>query len=313
MKSKVNPSSTSPSNTPLSQRRLKTKPTLVLLALLLLGNLFWFVLWLLPSNEKGSDEKAATVDGEIITRQEWLAAIEERYGKETLQSLVNERVMEKAAKEYKIKVSEEEIDFEIALMRSAQDANDTMIQILSPEQLRVKIRSQLILEKVLTKDLIIEDEAVASYYKDNKALYNIPTTYRTSLIVVATKEEAEKVQTELKNGSEFSVLAREKSVDMSSASLGGDIGYVMSEQTNIDPAIPALVPKIKQGDISDPFVLMDGKYGIVLVDEIIEGKSFAYDVAKGQIKRQLAMEQLPATVNPEAFWSEFNATWFYGK
>ena len=99
MKSKVNPYP--PSNKPLSQRRLKTKPTLVLLALLLLGNLFWFVLWLLPSNEKGSDEKAAAVDGEIITRQEWLAAIEERYGKETLQSLVNERVMEKAAKENK--------------------------------------------------------------------------------------------------------------------------------------------------------------------------------------------------------------------
>ena len=36
-------------NVPLTQRRLKTKPTLMLLAILLLGNLFWFMLWLLPS------------------------------------------------------------------------------------------------------------------------------------------------------------------------------------------------------------------------------------------------------------------------
>ena len=63
-----------PPNIPLSQRRLKTKPTLMLILVLLIGNLFWFVLWLLPSGEdssKNGSEEIATVDGEAITRQQW--------------------------------------------------------------------------------------------------------------------------------------------------------------------------------------------------------------------------------------------------
>ena len=68
-----------PTNIPFSQRRLKTKPTLMLILVLLIGNLFWFVLWLLPSDEdssKNGSEEIATVDGEAITRQQWLAAME---------------------------------------------------------------------------------------------------------------------------------------------------------------------------------------------------------------------------------------------
>ena len=101
-----------------------------------------------------------------------MIAMEERYGKETLQNLVNETVMEKAARTYKIKVTDKEIDLELALMRSAQDKYDTAMQNLSAEQLRQKIRSQLILDKVLTKDVVIEEENVEKYYEENQGLYN---------------------------------------------------------------------------------------------------------------------------------------------
>ena len=92
MKSKRNNYTNQATNqTPLSQRRLKTKPVLTLLAILFLGNIFWFILWLLPSSkETGGDEAVAAVDGDEITRQEWMAAMESRYGKETLQTLVYE-------------------------------------------------------------------------------------------------------------------------------------------------------------------------------------------------------------------------------
>ena len=54
---------------PLTQRRLKTKPALMLMGILLLGNVFWFMLWIWPSGEdKSGEEIAATVDGDTITR-----------------------------------------------------------------------------------------------------------------------------------------------------------------------------------------------------------------------------------------------------
>ncbi|MEO4055534.1 peptidyl-prolyl cis-trans isomerase [Solibacillus sp. CAU 1738] len=306
--------STPPTNTPITQRRLKTKPVLILIAILLVGNLFWFILWLLPSkNHASGDEIVATVDGEVITRQQWLSAMETRYGKETLQGLVNEAVMDKAAAQYKIKVAEEEVDLELAFMRSSQDGTDTTIQNLSDKELRQKIRAQLILEKVLAKDIVIKEEAIESFYNENQSLFNIPTSYRTSLIVTESKEDAESALKELENGSEFSVLARERSLHTSSASLGGDIGFITSQQTNMDPAISAAVQKVKVKETSKPFVLSDGRYGIVYVEEVLEGQSFTYEEVKGHIERELAVEQLPSAVAPENFWEEFHATWFYGE
>ncbi|SOC26435.1 foldase protein PrsA [Ureibacillus xyleni] len=315
MKSKRNNiSNQSHNKTPLTQRRLKTKPVLTLLTILLAGNLFWFVLWVWP-NEKdnGGDEIVATVDDKEITKQQWMAAMENRYGKETLQNLVNESVMEKAAEEYKIKVSDEEIDLEIALIRTAQDTTDTTIQQLTEEQLRQKVRAQLILEKVLTKDIITDTEEIVKYYEENQSLYNIPTTYKTSIIIVESKDDADSVLKELNDGSEFSILARERSLDTTSASLGGGIGYITTAQANVDKSIQDAVQKLKENEISDPFVMNDGRYGIVKVEEINEGKSFTYDEVKGHIQRVLSMEQLPASITPEAFWKEFDASWFYGE
>ncbi|HWL12357.1 MAG TPA: peptidyl-prolyl cis-trans isomerase [Ureibacillus sp.] len=301
--------------TPVSQRRLKTKPTLTLLAILFAGNILWFILWVWPdgNEQDGGGEIVATIDKKKITRQDWMAAMESRYGKETLQTLVNEAVMEKAAKEYGIKVSNEEIDLEIALLRSAQDTTDTIIQELTDEELRQKIRAQLILEKVLTKDVVTDEKEVKANFEENQSLYNIPTTYRTSIIIVESEKEAKSVRSELEEGSDFSVLARERSLDTTSASLGGDIGFITTAQTNIDTSIPKAVQNLSDGDISKPFVMNDGRYGIVYVKEVKDGKSFTYEEVKGHIERTLSLEQLPTTVTPEAFWKEFNATWFYGE
>lgn len=307
--------SSTPNQTPLLQRRLKTKPALIVIAILLLGNFLWFIAWLIPNKgqEIGSDEQVATVDGDVITRQDWMIAMEERYGKETLQNLVNESVMEKAADKYKIKVSNQEIDLELALMRSAQDKFDTALQNLSADQLKQKIRSKLILDKVLTKDVVIKEDSIKKYYEENKALYNTETSYRTNFIEVDSKKAAEEALSELKNGSDFSVLAREISIDSASASLGGDIGFLTEEQGNIDPALLKAVKTLSANEISKVFKLDNGHYGIVQVQEVIEGQSFTYDDVKEHIERELALEQLQQSITPEAFWSEFKATWYYGE
>ncbi len=297
---------------PLTQRRLKTKPALAVMGILLLGNLFWFILWAWPSDqEQGGEEAVASIDGDKITRQEWLSEMESRYGKETLQDLVNESVMEKAAKKYDIQVTDEEIDLEIALLRSAQDVTDRAN--LTDAQLRQKVRAQLILEKVLAKDVLIEEEQTAAYYKENQSLYNIPTSYRTNMIVVSSKGEAESVEEELKNGSAFSVLARERSLDTASASLGGDIGYITEDQESVDEAVLKAVSDLKPEEISGPVKLSDGRYALLQLKEIVEGQSFSYEEVKGHISRELAMEQLSPTLAPEVFWTEFEVEWFYGQ
>lgn len=83
-----------------------------------------------------------------------MAAMEEKIGRETLQELINQEVMEAAAKEYGIKVSDKEIELELALIHSVDQEAYTG---LDEEKERDAIYASLILEKVLTKDIVIDD------------------------------------------------------------------------------------------------------------------------------------------------------------
>ena len=300
---------------PGQKRHLKTKPVILVLSILLLGNLLWFIAWLIP-NEKVSGsvtEKVASVDGKVITKEQWIASMESKYGKEVLLDLVNAEVMEAAAKKYKIKVTNPEIDLEIALIRSTQEGTDTSLQTLNEETLRKEVRSRLILEKVLAKDIVIEDDAIKAFYDNNKNLFNIPTSYRTSVIYVDTKEEANEVVKELESGSSFEGLARERSIDVSSASLGGDIGYVSEGTESIDSAILSSLSDLETGKWSETIKLSDGRFAVAQVESIFKGESFSYADVKDHIRRELALDQLPQSVTQEAFWQEFNAEWLYSE
>ncbi|MBU9674675.1 peptidyl-prolyl cis-trans isomerase [Planococcus sp. CP5-4] len=300
--------------TPLKQKRhLKTKPVLMVIGILLLANVLWFIAWLIPNGSSAANEEVAAVDGEEITRAEWMASMEQQHGRSALLELVNEKVMAAAADDYGIEVSDKEIDLELAMMRTAQDGTEELLYASDSERQRDKVKAQLILEKVLTKDVLIEDQAIEDFYEDNRTIYDVKDSYRTSMIVLNSKAEAEETIKELDNGSSFEALARERSIDNATGNLGGDIGFVSPGQASIDPQIAQTVESIEPGSWSAPLALEDGRTAVIMVKEKIEGRTFDFDEVKEHISRELALEQLPQSVSPEAFWQEFDAEWFYGE
>ena len=294
------------------KRHLKTKPVLLVVGILLLANLLWFIAWLIP-NDAGNAEKVASVSGDDITREEWLAAMEEQHGREALLELVNEKVMATAAKDYGIEVSEKEIDLELALLRSSKDSTEAALYAADEKRQREKVEAQLILEKVLTKDIIIEDSEIKAFYDNNESLYDVKNSYRTRMIVLNSSAEAEETIAELERGSSFEATARERSIDSATGNLGGDIGYISSGEPGVDPSIAKTVAKVEVGGWSSPLALEDGRTAIISVTEKVEGQTFSFEDVADHINRELALEQLPQSVTPEAFWQEFDAEWFYGE
>lgn len=291
-------------------KRLKTKPALFVMGLLLLGNLLWFVAWLIP-NDAGSGEAVAEVDGDAIRHEDWVAEMESRVGRESLEALVNEKVMEAAAKKHDIDVSDEELELELALYRSATEGTDQTFLGLNEEQMTKKIRARIILEKVLAKDVVVEDQALKDYYEQNKSLYEVPTSYDVKAIFVSSKEEAESVKQELESGSSFEGLARERSIDASTASLGGSLGFINANTTSLDPNIVRAASELEPMELSEALPLTDGRFAVIQVQSVSKGTSFSFDDVKAHIQRELALEQLPQSVTPRAFWKEFDATWLY--
>lgn len=289
-------------------RRLKAKPLLIVIGILLFSNLMWFIAWKVTDKSWETGEVVASIDGGSIKRETWMAAMEEKIGRETLLELVNNKVMEAAAKKHDINVSDKEIDLELALIHSV---DDQILTGMTAEKEREKVSASTILEKILTKDIVVNDEAIQTSYDDNASLYNIANAYRTAIIVLPSKEEAENALGELNEGSSFNILARERSIDASSASLGGDLGYISEKKDAFDPEIIKSASSLKPNATSGVISLSNGNFAILHVSDVMKGKTFTLKEVKDHIRRKLAMEQLTEIVSIEAFWKEFDTSWFY--
>lgn len=262
--------------------------------------------------EVGSEleEIVATVGDDTISRQEWLSELENRYGRQTLEDMIDEKVVRKMAEQYDVEVSEEEFERELTMFKSMYNPIDH--QNMNEDQWIGQIQISLLLEELLTKDAVISEEEVKQYYEQNKDLYDIPTTYHLSHIVVGSEDEALQVIKELDNGSSFSTLAMERSVDDFTANQGGDLGYVSQDSQDVPETYVEIAKKLDVDRWSEPIKLENG-YGIILLHEVSEGTTYSYDMVKNQIKRQIAIDQMSGALSVKPFWEEVKVSWFYGK
>ncbi|WP_442597402.1 peptidyl-prolyl cis-trans isomerase [Neobacillus sp. D3-1R] len=259
----------------------------------------------------GTDEVVATIGDETVSRQNWLNEMEERYGQVVLKDLIDQKVIEQLADKYKIKISDEAIEHELRLIQTMYGTND-QVKGSDEEKWKEQIRYSLLLEELLTKDAIVTEKEMKNYFEENKNLFDVPTSYHLSHIIVKTKDEADKTEKELEGGSSFSALAMERSIEEFSANQGGDIGFISEEDDQYPSEYMDYAKKLDKGEWSKPFKVENG-YAIILLQQKLEGKKYSFNQVKGQIRRQIALEQMDAPVSARAFWNELKVDWFYEK
>jgi len=88
------------------------------------------------------------------------------------------------------------------------------------------VKDLTVMDKVyenITKDIKIDDAKAQDYYTKNQSQYTEkPNMIKLAHILVATKEEADKVEQRLKNGEDFGKLAKELSTDTGSKDNNGE-------------------------------------------------------------------------------------------
>ncbi|MGF2614105.1 peptidylprolyl isomerase [Rossellomorea vietnamensis] len=254
-------------------------------------------------------ETAASVGAETISREMWMYEMEQRYGKEVLREMINQKVMDQLASQYDIKVTDEELDKEITLIKSIYNTHDKELAA-NEEILRERVRMELLLEKVVTKDVNIPSEEVERYYQENEDQYSIPEMFNLSQIVADTREEAEQIASEIKDGSSFQALAMERSIDGASAVQGGNIGYIPAGSHILAGDTADSIKSLDAGDFSE-VIKADEKFYIFLLHDKLEAEQYSLDDVKDQIRRRLAMEQVEKSIKPEDFWDDLDVEWFY--
>ncbi|MEH7383947.1 peptidyl-prolyl cis-trans isomerase [Bacillus sp. JJ1521] len=261
-----------------------------------------------PVVASGEEEVVATIGETSITRQQWLNELEDRYGKQILEGMIDEEVVRQMAKKHDITLSEDAIDRELMLIKTMYNNIDH--ENIDDEHWKEQIELSILLEELLTKDAVISEEEMKRFYEENKHLYEIPKSYHLSHIVVKTKEAAEQVQNELKNGSSFSALAMEKSTDEFSANRGGELGFVNAENGYAPDSYLEVANQLKPNEWSEP-IEVEGGFAVIILHEAIEAVTYSYDDVKDQIKRQIAVDQMNGAISVEPFWKELDVKWFF--
>ncbi|MGD7055038.1 peptidyl-prolyl cis-trans isomerase [Sutcliffiella horikoshii] len=255
----------------------------------------------------GQANIVATVGDTVITRKDMLEELEGMYGQEMLTKMVNNEVVKQIAKKYKVTVSEQSVDREWKMIKTMYSRSPLHTNT-SEELVKEQIRSSLLLEELLVKDVNIPEAELESYYQENKQLYTIEDAFHLSHIIVETKDEADAVVKELEDGSNFTSLAMEVSTDELTANQGGDLGFLTHESQVYPTAYMTEAANLKEKTWSDP-ISVDEKYAIIYLHEKMEGVTYSFDEVKDQIRRHLAMEHMDGSVDASIFWDEVGVEW----
>lgn len=119
---------------------------------------------------------AATVNGELLSRPTVINDLEKHYGKQALDSLITESLINQEAKKAGITVSNEDIDNEIKTIEDSVKAQgqdlDTLLTVqgMSRDELKKQVSTQKKVEKILGSKVEPTDEEIAEYMKTNKDL-----------------------------------------------------------------------------------------------------------------------------------------------
>jgi peptidyl-prolyl cis-trans isomerase SurA len=240
------------------------------------------------SHAEISNRVVAIVNNDVITLYELNKRIKELtgYSSDTLKAqsdekfietrrtilemIIDEKVAQSKIQELGVQVSQEEIDSYIENFKKANNlTQEDLIAGLKDEgttlalyrnSIKEKLeREQLIEYEVKSKSIILENQ-ISKYYQDHIDEFREEELDQIASIVLKVQDKnnadelaelnkkGEKILARLKNGEDFSALAKEFSQGP-----GADEGGVLGEfnSAHIDPALKKIIGGLAEGQVSD--------------------------------------------------------------
>jgi peptidyl-prolyl cis-trans isomerase C len=147
-------------------------------------------------------------------------------------------------------------------------------------------RDKVLMEALLQSagQAALTDDAMHKVYDEAVKQMTNEQEVHARHILVATEEEAKEIEAELKKGTDFATLAKEKSKDPGAAN-GGDLGWFTKDQ--MVPEFSDAAFKLDKGQISDPVKTQFGWHIIQVVDKRTKPTP-TFDEVKGQIETYVA-------------------------
>ena len=236
--------------------------------------------YLLTGAGGGNPEVVARVDGLAISYSELEEELRTRFGDRVLSDLIASRMLKAEAQRLKIELRTQEVERrlqELLLQPTTQAALDE--GSITLKEVRSNTEQLVLLDDLLCQGL--DPRTLETYFKLNKEKLE---RARLRHLVVAGREEALALKTEIKSLDDFMRLATEHSSDPLSRDEGGDLGWMARDQ----------VPEIFQqfwleapvGQVLGP---VRGSFGHHLV--MVKGRLTSYQELTDQTQEAYARER----------------------
>ncbi len=231
----------------------------------------------------------ARVNGEPITLQELSSKLDElSLERESpvvvnlaLEDLIKEKLLLEQAQRMGITLSDSALDLMVEEIKKEKNPED-----FSDQELRRKLKTLWLIGKVsnrLCPPPLIRDREALAYYRTHKSQFHTPKMVIARQIVVATREEAEKIQKILKKSkADFAQLAKEYSLGPEGKN-GGLLDPIYHGE---EPPGFKVLFSMKRGEIS-PIVKSPYGYHIFKVEKVEKGRVIPFQKAKAQIKERI--------------------------
>jgi peptidyl-prolyl cis-trans isomerase C len=161
---------------------------------------------------------------------------------------------------------------------------------------QLELARESVLANAFVQDYVkthpISEEAMKQEYETYKQRIG-NKEYKLSHILVATEDEAKKIEAELKKGAKFAKLAKADSKDPGSADKGGELGWAVP--TNFVQPFAEAVVKLKKGEVSAPVQTQYG-WHIIKLEDTRDRKMESFDDMKPKIENFLRQKQVQKAI-----------------
>lgn len=256
------------------------------------------------------EESVATFDGGKVTKEALYQELAASNGEQTVNVMVRDSIVEKEAEKLKVTVSKKELEESLVELKAQYGSDEAFEQALetynvTKADIEKDMKSDLLLEKVLKKQVKVTEDEMKAYFEENKEQFSAGEEVKASHILVETEKEAKDLIKQLNEGADFAKLAKEHSKDTGSAIEGGDLGFFGKGKMTETFEKAAFALEI--GKVSEP-VKSEFGFHIIKVAEKKEAKKATFEDNKKAVKEALTNQKLQAEYSTwlEKKFEEYN-------
>ncbi|HEX8550135.1 MAG TPA: peptidyl-prolyl cis-trans isomerase [Abditibacteriaceae bacterium] len=253
----------------------------------------------------GGGGSVATVNGEAIGREDLHLYLEATSGERALREMIDNRLVLQEAKKGNIEVTEKDIDDVVAARKAEGGPAAQTIETVTKtggtqlKAYRDSIKNQLVIDRLVTKDVKVDDKALQAWFTKNKKDYSTPTRVKLGLLITSSKPRADAMAQQLKAKTKtFAQLVDEqkKAKDAAAGSSAVETPTT-TPQDELPGEVKPAVAKLKDGETTPVLLLTPATspqkvYGILRLVSREQGKNPTLADVKTQVETDYKLEQI---------------------